>query len=855
MIKDLTELTKRKFIIVNIANEIGISKTAELFNHSRQTIRIWKKEFYKDGIEGLQNRSRLKQRFTNKMPDEIASRIIELKVNHPEYSAKKIKDVLGLNYSIGTIYEKLKQNSHLIKIKNDDDITNGTNCTSFSEFYVSVKKIQYRKKVGEVKLPKYIIFIEERTIGTTFCSFSNERTSFCIAIFLEYFLENLKNNNLCKKNVFHISSSIKLSSDDLLMQIAEDKYGCSIIPNSYMSDFRSYRSAIPYKYLYQKLFSRYNGKETLNSFSCLCFANLHMFNFQLLNNTSITTSNYCSEKNRKVEKLIFDMYPILTDSFITDVVKIKSNSEYFLNKYINKSNNEFYLRIKDLEQVISYLVTQGKKSEDHYSYKLAEDLFSASEIISRHYIKNILHYLSLNNFDHSELTPILKKIVLHLINSLSGLSYSYKLRGLYVKRDSYLKEAIELSEKYEFIEHELRLKNKLALYYALYQDKTKALGLIRYIIKHPQINKEQYFIVKITIGTYFFGKSNFKIAENVFSKILNEMGEQYPELKIRTLLNLTVLKIYTFRLDEIIYFLNEAVKCAKVNKIEKYNIRLNDHLGIYYSMNLMAEKSVKYYKKAIKLSSERGDVIFLNRSRANLGNLYKTIGKNDKAISIFKSILSSSQENKDYGNEISLLLNITRIYFDLKKYEIAEQYADKALFLSDISKASYLYFRSLIFKFDIHIEQLNIKSIVTIHQLLSKKRDQIENSSLDFLLKIINYNVEFLKLLFNYKLSKSKVLLREKHILDIFNRINLDIEKYKENNEQKAELTYLYCRLYKYLFNHSKKQKIKLKDIEEIVKDNYILNKNVATDLYITLSSKSLNVFYKNRLEEIKEFP
>ena len=100
MIKNLTELTKKKFIVVNIANEIGISKTAELFNYSRQTIRVWKKEYSKNGIEGLQNRSRKGQSYPNKVPDEVINKIIELKTNHPDYTAERIKKVLKLNYSI-----------------------------------------------------------------------------------------------------------------------------------------------------------------------------------------------------------------------------------------------------------------------------------------------------------------------------------------------------------------------------------------------------------------------------------------------------------------------------------------------------------------------------------------------------------------------------------------------------------------------------------------------------------------------------------------------------------------------------------------------------------------------------------
>ena len=100
MIRDLTERTKRKFIVVNIASEIGITKTAELFNLDRGTIRIWRKRYSANGLEGLQNRSRSGQKFSNKTPDEITNKILELKSEYPDISAKKIKEVLNLNCSL-----------------------------------------------------------------------------------------------------------------------------------------------------------------------------------------------------------------------------------------------------------------------------------------------------------------------------------------------------------------------------------------------------------------------------------------------------------------------------------------------------------------------------------------------------------------------------------------------------------------------------------------------------------------------------------------------------------------------------------------------------------------------------------
>ena len=174
MIREFTKLTKKKLVILNIAKEIGISKTADLFDISRPTIHNWIKRYEAGGLNFLQNRSRANQKHPNKMPDEVTKKIIDIKLANPAISAKEIKKKLKLKYSIKTIYKKVNlfldngQNKKYLK-KLDH--------TFFSDFFVSIKKIQYPFRQNTNKFPKYIILVEERFTGITFCSFSQERTS------------------------------------------------------------------------------------------------------------------------------------------------------------------------------------------------------------------------------------------------------------------------------------------------------------------------------------------------------------------------------------------------------------------------------------------------------------------------------------------------------------------------------------------------------------------------------------------------------------------------------------------------------------------------------------------------------
>ena len=752
----------------------------------------------------------------------------------------------------------MKQNSNSLKTNKINNQTKKHPLTAFSDFYVSIRKINYKNKIGFKKFPKYIILIEELFTGISFSSFSNERTSLSVAIFLEYFIENLKYYDFYDNYNFHISPSIKLSSNDIIIHIVKDKYKYNVTKNKHYSDFSPKQKVTPYRCLHNHFFSKSNPANSLDTFSYNIFANLLLFNFELMKTISECSLNGSVDIYKQIENLIYDIFPIFADNYITDITKIKNTSNYFSCIYSNLSISEFNLKVRQINYIIYHFVSLGKRAEIKYNYKLAEDIFSLTESIAKYYIQKSSTYLELNNSANNQLFSdhflILKNIVSNLISSLSGLSYSYKLKGLLLKEISCLEEGIELSEKYDLIENEINLKNMLAICYASYQNRDKALELIRYIIKHPQTNKEQNLRAKITIGSYYFGKSKFTIAENIYTKLLEKIGEQYPEFRIIILLNLATTNLVSFKSSKAIPHIKKAEKCAIIHKIHKHDIRINDLTAICHTIDHMPLKAIEHYRKAIKLSVKRGEVVLQKRSEVNLGNLYTFIGKYKNAITIFKSILTHTHKIENYTHEITLLRNVSVIYLNLKKYKIANKYAEKAIFLSSILKNDLQYFLSLISKINIHIEQLDIKKIMAIYPIFINMNDKIEFPDKKYLINSLSYKIETLKLLFSYKLSKSERLSREKYLIYIFNKLNVDINN-SVNDEDLAELTHLYCRLFKYLYDYSKQQKINIKPIEESVKESYIHNKKIATELYTTLHSKTPNIIYKLRLKKIEKLP
>lgn len=105
---DLGKLNYR-WNMVRYAQRNGISKTAEVYNTSRRTVRKWVKRYQEGGSDALSNKSRTDQYFPNKIPENIRKSIIEFRKNNPSLGARFIKDYLELHYSQVTINKKLKQ--------------------------------------------------------------------------------------------------------------------------------------------------------------------------------------------------------------------------------------------------------------------------------------------------------------------------------------------------------------------------------------------------------------------------------------------------------------------------------------------------------------------------------------------------------------------------------------------------------------------------------------------------------------------------------------------------------------------------------------------------------------------------
>ena len=180
-----------RYGMVMHAKEHGVSKTARHFDTTRKTVTKWINTFKKDGMKGLENKSRIGQAHPETLSPETIQQIIEFRKGS-NVGAYFIKDALGLTCSIKTINKYLKRNGLVSKPK-----TKSKKKRDMSEMRKKVKvfeKIQIDTKyltdipnlwmgIKFMNLPKYRFTARDYKSGTTLTGYSYSKDSTSMGIF------------------------------------------------------------------------------------------------------------------------------------------------------------------------------------------------------------------------------------------------------------------------------------------------------------------------------------------------------------------------------------------------------------------------------------------------------------------------------------------------------------------------------------------------------------------------------------------------------------------------------------------------------------------------------------------------
>lgn len=78
----------------------NVSETARIYKVSRKTIRKWEARYYKDGINGLKDKSKAPKNCPKKISKDVETLIIDIKLKYPDIGLRKIKKILESEYNI-----------------------------------------------------------------------------------------------------------------------------------------------------------------------------------------------------------------------------------------------------------------------------------------------------------------------------------------------------------------------------------------------------------------------------------------------------------------------------------------------------------------------------------------------------------------------------------------------------------------------------------------------------------------------------------------------------------------------------------------------------------------------------------
>ena len=116
--------------------------------------------------------------------------------------------------------------------------------------------------------------------------------------------------------------------------------------------------------------------------------------------------------------------------------------------------------------------------------------------------------------------------------------------------------------------------------------------------------------------------------------------------------------------------------------VHKYDIGLSNsynNLGMVFSEIGENDSSIFYYKKALKIKEEIGDMKAISSSYMNIGTYYYDIGNLSSSLSYYFKSLKIDQQ-MGYEEDVAMVLsNIGLVYFEQEDYEKSIDYFHKSM--------------------------------------------------------------------------------------------------------------------------------------------------------------------------------
>ena len=201
IIKEMKSKINYRYHLVVLALDTSVSHAARTFNTTPKTVRKWRDRYLKDGIRGLEDKSRAPHHVHNKTSKLDQTIIQNAREKYPQWGPKRLISLAGLPYGHTAIYNTIKRlglikNKKKYQKKRDMREWKKKNLKVFEKWQVDVKQLddiaEFFPYFKILSLPKYEFTARDVISGSTFISFANSANTTTAGIFIDYVISHLK---------------------------------------------------------------------------------------------------------------------------------------------------------------------------------------------------------------------------------------------------------------------------------------------------------------------------------------------------------------------------------------------------------------------------------------------------------------------------------------------------------------------------------------------------------------------------------------------------------------------------------------------------------------------------------------
>lgn len=646
-----SEIVLHRLEIINSAKRIGISKTAELYNIDRSTIRRWIKRFENDGEEGLNNNSKKgKFQFWNQIPAEDEQKIIELKQINPDLSISKIKEKLKLSYSRSTIHKKLKENG-LVGLENFPTMDASPHFLSlpFSTFYVHIKKLNssYENSFS------YQIIITEKLTNLQFSSFCSDFDEINILIFIDYFLSHITKTGLNNNSISIYLKRIKNRSLVTLIKKVESRYSAKI-EFSDQIDSQYKKSIIDNNTLKDE--SHGDKSNFLNHIS----ANLILQNSILLSkfNNKSFEFKFITEYKDSIVKLLYVVKPLDIDNYF-NIDKIFRTDDFWSTA--DTENSSFYVN----DELLKISASFAKNYENTKAIALYDTIINSAKFIEDFTLlvasmmnKGIIFQKigewseAMKTYETSLKIARKKNLFDYQVKILSRIGAQYFIESKFRESISPLKKSLQMCRELNFQKDEINALINLGASYQKLGELNKAIRIYTKLQSKLKDNNIKKVTLYANFGVIYENKKQFNKSREYYEKGLILGQNLNAKRPISQILN---------------------------------------NLGNLYLQNYEDDKCIESYKQLLKLAKEQENNNWIGLAYNNIGKYNFTLGKFVDSLNCYRMFLEISKNLNDIFSIGIAHLNIAEVYLNLESVDIALEEIEMSIKkLEEIEEKIYL---------------------------------------------------------------------------------------------------------------------------------------------------------------------